>query len=102
MEANELEQSDETQGLDVISRIAEQRAEQRRREAQPILERKLPEWILEITQTQVVYTFSPRMLPLKHASFPSFMQMLKDKYSWLCCIITPYFAQKPYYAGFSQ
>jgi PTS system N-acetylglucosamine-specific IIC component len=21
---------------------------------------------------------------------------------WLCCIITPYFAQKPYYAGFSQ
>jgi oligoendopeptidase F len=30
-----------------------------------------------------------------------YAQALRE-YVGLCCIITPYFAQKPYYAGFSQ
>lgn len=72
-----MNENESTQQADAISRIAEQR----RREAQPVLEQKLPEWVLETARTEVMYTFSPRMLPLQHASFPMLLKMLQEKYS---------------------
>jgi len=63
--------------LGMISEIAQQR----RKEAQPILERELPEWVLEISQTEVAYNINPRMLPLRQVCFPRLLQTLKEEYN---------------------
>jgi hypothetical protein len=76
MSKNESSQQSD-QLLSVISAVAEQR----RQQAQPVLERRLPEWILEVVRSEVAYTLNPRMLPIKQASFPILMRLLEEKYS---------------------
>lgn len=63
--------------LESISAVAAKR----RREAAPALERSMPEWLLEIRQTEVVYTLNPRMIPLAVTSFPVLHALLKERYS---------------------
>ena len=78
MPENDERQTAEAKGiLEGISAIAAKR----RRDAEPALERPIPEWLLEIRQTEVVYTINPRMLPITVASFPALSEVLREKYS---------------------
>lgn len=76
MSSNNAQTSQPHEMLDVISEVAEQR----RRNAQPVLDRRLPDWVLEVFQSDVIYTFNPRMLPIKQASFSIFMELLQERY----------------------
>ncbi|MDO8531504.1 MAG: hypothetical protein Q7T26_04945 [Dehalococcoidia bacterium] len=76
-EKNESVTAEARQILEGISTIAAER----RREAQPALDRVLPKWLLEVIQTEVVYTMNPRTFPLRVAAFSALTDLLKEKYS---------------------
>lgn len=76
MTKKDLVTSEARQILEGISAVAAKR----RREAQAALERPLPAWLLEIMQTEIIYTINPRMLPVKVASFTALLELLREKY----------------------
>jgi hypothetical protein len=75
--ADVTDTSDARQILERISAVAAQR----RREAQPALDRPLAEWILEVIQSEVVYTLNPRMLPIRLVSFTSLRELLYERFA---------------------
>jgi hypothetical protein len=76
MAENDGTTTEARQILEGISAVAAER----RREAQPALERQLPPWVLEVSQSEVVYTINPRALPLGVASFATLSQLLREKF----------------------
>lgn len=77
MADNESGTTEARQILEGISSLAAER----RREAQPALDNPLPPWLLEVIQTEVVYTINPRVFPLRVAAFGALTDLLKEKYS---------------------
>lgn len=63
--------------LELITRVAEQR----RREAQPVFDRKYPDWLLDVAQSEVRYTIRHRYMPLTQVSFPDFKNLLYAHYN---------------------
>jgi hypothetical protein len=56
-------------------------AQQRRLAAQPSIDKKTPGWLLEIAQTEVSYTLSPRAHPLRQIDFPTLRDSLAKQYN---------------------
>ncbi len=56
-------------------------AAERRDEAQRAINRPLPSWLLEIMQTEVVYTIATQSLRLRTTSFATLNHLLREKYS---------------------